>query len=142
MANDYYMLINSKVLPQVFKGVIKAKELIASGKATSALVAAKTAGISRSAFYKYKDYVFKYEDSDRNEVTFSAVLSDRAGVLSAMTAAIYGCGANIITVKQDAPVNGTAKVSITVRTDNADISVSDLTEHIKSVDGILSIKAI
>ena len=140
--NDYYMLINSKVLPPVFKGVIEAKELLATGKAPNASKAASMAGISRSAFYKYKDYVLKYENGSRNEATLNAVLSDRAGVLSAMTAVLYSCGANILTVKQDNPVNGTAAVSITIRTDNTNISVSDLTERLKSVNGIISIKAI
>ena len=142
MDKDFYMLVSSKVLPPVFKGVITVKELLSSGKAPNASKAVKAAGISRSAFYKYKDYVFKYETEDRHEVTFRAVLSDRAGVLSAMTAALYKYGANIITVSQSAPVNGTAEVSITVRTDNAKISVDDLTKRLKSVDGMVSIKAI
>ena len=142
MEKDFYILVNSKVLPPVFKNVIKAKELLLAGKAKSATVASKTAGISRSAFYKYKDYVFKYETDSKNEVTLSAVLSDRAGVLSAMTAALYSFGANIITVNQHAPSGGTAAVSITVRTDNAKVSVSDLVEYLKSVDGIVSIKAL
>lgn len=142
MQNDYYMLVSSKVLPPVFKGVIRAKELLATGEAPNASKAVKLAGISRSAFYKYKDYVFTYETEDRHEATFNAVLSDRAGVLSAMTAMLYSYGANIITVNQSAPKDGTAAVSITVRTDNTKISVSDLAKQLKSVDGIISIKEV
>ena len=55
MEKDRYLLISPKVLPPVFENVILAKELLASGKAASAAQAAKLAGISRSAFYKYKD---------------------------------------------------------------------------------------
>ena len=142
MEKDFYMLISSKVLPPVFTGVIKAKQLLASGQASNATKAAKDAGISRSAFYKYKDYVFKYEAEDKNEITLNAVLKDRAGVLSAMTAAIYSLGANIITVNQHTPSGGTASVSITIRTDNTKISVTDLVERLKTVDGIVSIKSV
>lgn len=142
MENDFYMLISSKVLPPVFKSVIKAKQLLSSGQAANASKAAKQAGISRSAFYKYKDYVFKYETDNKNETTLNAVLNDRAGVLSAMTSALYSYGANIITVNQSAPNGGTASVSITIRTDESNMSVSDLVKHLKSVDGIVSIKSV
>ena len=83
---DRYLLINSAVLPPVFEGVILAKELLASGKASSAAAAAKAAGISRSAFYKYKDYVFKYSALKGDTLNLNALLSDRAGVFSALTA--------------------------------------------------------
>ena len=142
MENDFYMLISSKVLPPVFKSVIKAKQLLSSGQAANASKAARQAGISRSAFYKYKDYVFKYETEDKHEITLNAVLNDRAGVLSAMTSALYSYGANIITVNQNAPNGGTASVSITIRTDDTNMSVSDLVEHLKLVDGIVSIKSV
>ena len=142
MEKDFYMLISSKVLPPVFKSVIKAKELLSGGQADNATKAAKAAGISRSAFYKYKDFVFRYETEDRHEVTLKAVLTDRAGVLSAMTTALYGYGVNIITVNQSAPSGGKAEVSITVRTDNTKFSVAELVKNLREVNGIISIKAV
>ena len=142
MEKDFYMLVNSKVLPPVFKGVLKAKELLTCGKAPNASKAVREAGISRSAFYKYKDYVFRYETKNSHEITLNAVLSDRAGVFSALTSVLYGYKANIITVNQKAPVNGTATVTLTIKTDNENLSVSELIEHLKTVDGIISIKAV
>lgn len=142
MSNEFYMLVNSKVLPEVFRGVIAAKELLATGKASNVSKAVKSAGISRSAFYKYKDNVFKYETTDRHELTMNAILTDRSGVLSAMTAVLSEYGANILTVNQSKPVDGTAAVSITVRTDNAKISVSELLSRLKTVEGIISIKEV
>ncbi|MBO4694261.1 MAG: ACT domain-containing protein [Clostridia bacterium] len=142
MKNDYYMLVNSKVLPEVFNGVIIAKELLALGKAANISKAVKIAGISRSAYYKYKDFVFRYEFDNRHEVTLSAVLSDRAGVFSAMTAVLSKYGANIITVNQNKPISGAASVTLTVRTDTAKISASELLSQLKSVDGIISIKEV
>lgn len=142
MEKDYYMLVNSKVLPNVFKGVITAKELLSTGKAPNTSKAVKAAGISRSAYYKYKDSVFKYEVADKHEITLGAVLSDRTGVFSAMTAVLSSYGANIITVNQNKPIGGTAAATLTVRTDNTKISVSDLLSRLKSVDGVISIKEV
>ena len=75
-------------------------------------------------------------------MTLNAILFDRAGVLSAMTAALYSYGANILTVNQSAPNGGTASVHITFRTDNAKISIDDLINHLRSVDGIVSVKKV
>ncbi len=140
MKEDRYLLINSAVLPPVFEGVILAKELLASGKVTSAAAAAKSAGISRSAFYKYKDYVFKYSGLNGDTLNLKALLSDRAGVFSALTAELFSCGANIITVSQGIPENGTASASLTVSTGG--ISPEELIDRLLQIDGVISIKRI
>ncbi len=142
MDKGNYLVVNSNLLPSVFSGVIKAKKLLAEGVATNTSQAVKMAGISRSAFYKYRDYVFELEDINHNTVNLSAVLADRVGVFSAMTSVLHENGANIITVTQGLPVNGTASVSLTVGTDNVKISLDELLSKLKSADGIISVKAV
>ena len=142
MNKGNYLVVNSDLLPPVFSGVIKAKKLLAEGIATNTSQAAKMAGISRSAFYKYRDYVFEFEDVNHTTVNLSAVLTDRVGVFSALTSVLYENGANIITVTQGLPVNGTAAVSLTVGTDNVKISLDELLSKLKSADGIISVKAV
>jgi len=142
MNNDNYFIVNSKVLPSVFSGVILAKEMLANGSASNTSQAVKMAGISRSAFYKYRDFVFKYKSTNGNTVNLSATLSDRAGVFSAMTTILYENGANIITVNQGIPINGTAAVTITVDTENVKISLEELLKKLNSVSGIITIKEV
>ena len=48
MAKLKYLLVNADILPEVYKKVSFAKELLASGEAQNASQAAKMAGISRS----------------------------------------------------------------------------------------------
>ena len=126
-----YLLIDPDILPPVFAGVIRAKELLA----------VKEAGISRTAFYKYKDFVFKYSGSGGNTLSLNAALSDRAGVFSALTAALYDCGANIITVSQGLPENGKANVSLTVSI-GSEIGADGLINRLLETDGVISIKRI
>ena len=57
MVKPKYYLVDRTLLPEVFQRVIEANEAIASGKAATASEAAKIAGLSRSAYYKYKDGV-------------------------------------------------------------------------------------
>lgn len=142
MKKDCFLIVNSEILPSVFSGVIKAKELLKDGTASNTSQAAKMAGISRSAFYKYRDYVFKYDEKDSAVFKLAAVLSDRAGVFSAMTAFLYENGFNIVTVNQEAPVNGTAAVTLGIKTDNHNISINELLENLRNVSGIVSVEEI
>lgn len=52
-----FLLVDVSVLPEVFLKVLKAKELLAAGSAKNVSAATKMAGLSRSAFYKYKDCI-------------------------------------------------------------------------------------
>lgn len=142
MKNNDLIIVDSRVLPSVFSGVIKAKELIATGKAENTSQAVKMVGISRSAFYKYRDFVFKYTDNDTDNISLSAILSDKAGVFSAITAVLYECGANIITLNQGKPVDGAAAVSITIKTDGLKTPLEALIAELQSVDGVISVKAV
>lgn len=72
--------------------------------------------LSRSAFYKYKDSVFFYEDQDKSRViTYSLWLSDDPGVLSEVLTALSRFGVNVLTVNQNIPVDRVALVTISFR---------------------------
>ena len=142
MADNNLVLVNAKVLPPVFEGVLLAKQLLADGRAANATQAVKLAGISRSAFYKYKDHVFSYSPEASSYINLSAMLSDKAGVFSAMTTVLYNHGVNIITVNQGMPVDGTAAVSLTIRTDSLTLPIEELLDKLKNTDGIVSVKIV
>ena len=57
-----YLLVEARMLPEIFTKVMQAKMLLSRGNAKNASQAAQMAGISRSAFYKYKDSVFLYDE--------------------------------------------------------------------------------
>ena len=72
-----FLLVDLSVLPEVFTKVVEAKRYMAQGKAKSYSDAAKMAGISRSAFYKYKDKVYPYESNSLTRVlTLTVTLVD------------------------------------------------------------------
>ena len=142
MKKDTYFLVNSKVLPPVFEAVVAAKDLLAGGSAKNVSEAVKTVGISRSAFYKYRDFVFKQENANINHITISAVLSDKAGVFSSLTRVLFENGANLVTVNQGVPSGGVAPVTVTVCTDNIPIPLDELLEKLRQTEGIMSVKSI
>ena len=52
-----YYLVEASVLPEIFAKVIEAKELLETGQVRTVADAVARVDISRSAFYKYKDFV-------------------------------------------------------------------------------------
>ena len=134
-----YYLVNSNILPSVYSKVVEAKNYLASGEASSASQAAKMAGISRSAYYKYKDAIFEYNGDNNDEtVTINAKLKDNAGVLSALMNELYKAGANVLSVSQSVPVNSIADVSVTVRSTEMTATAQELLNNIKSINGVKS----
>ena len=137
------MLVETKVLPEVFLRVMDAKMLLAQGKAKNASQAAQMAGVSRSAFYKYKDSLYLYDERmSENITTLHLTLEDRPGVLSLVLGELYRAGANIITVNQNIPVDGVALVSISIRTNSQSKSRMEILELMGTLEGIVEVKAI
>ena len=49
-------------MPEIFRKVAQARQLLQTGEAATVNAAAQAVGISRSAFYKYKDVVRPFHD--------------------------------------------------------------------------------
>lgn len=133
-----YYVVESSVLPEVFAAVLRAKQLLADGTASSAAEAARLAGISRSAFYKYKDKVFVYNQTEKL-MTLHTVLTDQPGVLSSLLSAYAQAGANVLTVFQDIPAGDTASVSISARVDSLQCSPEEFVRRLEQLPGVLKI---
>ncbi len=140
MSKLNYVLVNAEILPDIYKKVLNAKEYLASGDAKNATQAAKMANISRSAYYKYKDSVFEYNPENSQEIaTLSLKLIDTKGVLSAVTNELYIVGANVLSINQVIPQNGIADVTLTMRIAEMSVSIDELTEKLKNVNGVKSV---
>ena len=140
------ILVDSTVLPSVFPKVLEIKKMLKTGKAKTVTDAAAEVGISRSAFYKYKDSVFFYEDQDKSRViTYSLWLSDDPGVLSCVLTALSGFGLNILTVNQNIPVDRVALVTISFRMSEGafdDEVRENLHRKLLSISGVVKAKEI
>ena len=56
------IVVDANILPDVFTKVLEVKKLMARKDEKSFASACKRIGISRSAYYKYKDSVFSYDE--------------------------------------------------------------------------------
>ncbi|MGN0983576.1 MAG: ACT domain-containing protein [Gemmiger sp.] len=125
MPERRFLLVDAAILPEVFLKVLQAKELLASGAVNNISAAAKQAGISRSAFYKYKDSVFDAE-TGRETLTVIATLLDKTGALQSLLSGISAAGASIVTITQSRPADGVAQVEVTVRTATMQMTVEEM----------------
>ena len=99
---------------------------------------AREVGISRSAFYKYKDAVHPFQDMLHGRiVTLQTVLRDEPGVLSGVLNVFAGTGINILTINQNIPVNGCAVVTITAETSALRRSLEELLAAAGGSPGVL-----
>ena len=75
-----YFIVEAGALPEIFRKVAQAKRVLELGEAETVHQAAELAGISRSAFYKYKDAVRPFNDVLHGRiVTFQVRLRDEPG---------------------------------------------------------------
>ena len=112
--------------------------MMQTGEADTVGEATKLAGISRSAFYKYKDSVQPFNDMKAEHIiTFYAMLKDTAGVLSGVLALFASSGANILTINQSIPTNGCAAVTISAETSRMEESLEQLMGSVIALEGVL-----
>lgn len=135
------IVVEASVLPDVISKVLEVKKLLANKEEKSSAAACKRVGISRSAYYKYKNCVYSYEDKiTQRIINLHAVLRDEAGVLSSVLSALYEMDANILTVNQNIPIDGVAGVTFSVRLHGDVQSPNELQEILRQVAGVVEVK--
>ena len=138
-----FFIVDKSVLPEIFLKVMEVKNLLESKKEKTVQDAVNRVGISRSAFYKYRDAVHPlYENTRGKTVTIAANLDDTPGLLSAVLNSIATEGANILTINQTIPINGIANVTITIETNEMQGEFGRLMTQLENLQGMQSIKII
>ena len=133
-----FYIVEASALPEVFLKVAEAKRLIATGQASTVNEATKITGISRSAFYKYRDSVQPFQKMNVSRViTFQFVLHDEPGVLSAILSTYAQQSANILTINSITPSNGCALVTISAETTEMTVSLDELLRMLTATSGVI-----
>ena len=133
-----YYIVAADALPEIFVKVAEAKRMMQTGEVDTVGEAPRRAGISRSAFYKYKDSVQPFNDMKAEHIiTFYAMLKDQSGVLSRVLSIFAVSGANILTINQSIPTNCCAAVTISAETSDMDESLEQLLTDVAGLDGVV-----
>ncbi|MDD6200572.1 MAG: ACT domain-containing protein [Firmicutes bacterium] len=133
-----YYIVEASALPEVFLKVAEAKRLLSTGAAATVNEATKMTGISRSAFYKYRDSVLPFNNMMAGRIiTFQFLLRDEPGVLSNILTLMAEQAVNLLTVNSNIPSNGCAVVTITAETSGILVSLEDLLSRLKETSGVI-----
>ena len=141
MKEDTYYLLKSRAVPEVLMSVVKAKKLVETGEAATVQAACDAVGISRSSFYKYKDEIFPFHDNVKGTtLTLVLIVDDRTGLLAEMLGVVAHFQANILTIHQSIPINGTTSITLSMEIKSSTGDISDMLNRIEDVQGIHSVK--
>ncbi len=136
-----YYIVEASALPEVFLKVAEAKRLLSTGEANTVNEATQITGISRSAFYKYRDAVMPFQSMLTGRViTFQFLMHDEPGVLSYLLNEFAECRANIMTINSIVPTNGCAIVTISAEATDLTIQLEEFLRHLRQTTGVIRVE--
>nr|WP_147675161.1 ACT domain-containing protein [Numidum massiliense] len=135
--DEQFYLIRADILPEAIVKTVEAKKLLASGKVETVGEAVGRVGLSRSAFYKYKDGIYPFSAAMKEMIiTVSMNLEHRSGVLSRVLSYVAGVGGNVLTINQTIPLQGMANVAMSIDTTHLAKGITQFLEELQTVDGV------
>lgn len=145
MKKREYCIVDKRILSSSIKKVLQVNELIQNGKVKiSKHDAIKKVGVSRSTYYKYKDFVKPFFESEKDTVfSLNMSLYDKQGILADILNIIAKEGMNILTIVQNLAVDGIARSTISIQTTEDMLKkFEDMVEKISKIDGVKDLRVI
>ena len=137
------VLVDVRVLPEVILRTLQANRLLQSGEVKTVSAAVKAAGLSRTAFYKYRHTVQPYDaETAGRTVTVHLVLRHSPGAISRVLDGFTRAGANILTVNQNIPSGGFAHASVCARIDRLAMPLREFLASLEAMDGVERVSGI
>lgn len=136
-----YLIIHKSILPDYYEKVLEAKRLLETGKVKEISEAARQAGISRSTFYKYKDYVIEPSElTIGRKAVLSMMLSHERGMLSATLNMLSRHQLNILTITQSLPIHEQANVTLSLDISDLEIPLAQVVDELSKMEGVNQVR--
>lgn len=138
-----YFIVDRRILPTSIQNVIKVNDLIQQEK-ISKYEAIKRVGLSRSTYYKYKDYIKPFFESGKEKVfSIHLALVDEPGILARILDVIASHDMNILTIIQNIAIDGIGRATISVQTtENILRKIEGMLEIISEIEGVKELRII
>ena len=138
-----YFIVDRRILPTSIQNVIKVNDLIQQEK-ISKYEAIKRVGLSRSTYYKYKDYIKPFFESGKEKVfSIHLALVDEPGILARILDVIASHDMNILTIIQNIAIDGIGRAKISVQTtENILRKIEGMLEIISEIEGVKELRII
>ena len=138
---DQYLIIHKSILPEYYGKVLEVRHLLEDGKIKDVSQAVRQVGISRSTYYKYKDFILEPTDfTGGRKAVLSMMLVHEKGVLSGLLIKISEARANVLTITQSLPIRDKASVTISIDISEMRQNLSELTEVLSNTPGVEQVR--
>ena len=135
--NQSFYLVREDVLSESMLKVLEAKQLIERGKVQSVTEAVKSVGLSRSAFYKYREGIFPFRQIiQENIVTLLVHLEDQKGTLLMLLDLVAKAGCNVLTIHQTIPLEGRANVTLTLEASGMTADFDHVLKQLRNMEAV------
>ena len=143
MDKSKYYVVKKKAVPEVLMKVLEAKRLLDSERCLTVQEATDQVGISRSSFYKYKNDIFPFRETEKGTtLTMMIQVDDTPGLLSILLAKVSQHDANILTIHQSIPINGIATITVSVESLSGTGDTEQMISEIEEIEGVHYLKII
>lgn len=138
-----YFLVREDLLTEAMQKTLEAKQLLQNGEVSSIWDAVKKVGLSRSAFYKYRDAVFPFHSIVQERIlTIFLQLEDRKGTLATLLQKVADGKCNVLTIHQTIPIQGRANVTLSLDVTAMSLELDDFIQQLKRLDFVESAEVI
>ena len=138
ISEQRYYLVREDVLTEAMVKTLEVKKLLQRDR-MSILDAVSKTGLSRSAFYKYRDAVFPFHSIVKERIlTVFLQLEDRSGTLATLLQSVAEMGCNILTIHQTIPIQGRANVTLSLDVTAMDVDLDMFLQQLKKLDFVES----
>ena len=138
ISEQRYYLVREDVLTEAMHKTLEVKRLL-QREHMSILDAVNQTGLSRSAFYKYRDAVFPFHSIVKERIlTVFLQLEDRSGTLATLLQSVAEARCNILTIHQTIPIQGRANVTLSLDVTAMDLELETFLQQLKKLDFVES----
>lgn len=139
-----FYLIREDVLPESVIKTLKIKDALKNNSELSIYDAVKQYGLSRSAFYKYRETIFPVDEKllDHREFTLILYVNDIVGMLAQVLNTISQLQLSVLTIHQSVPMNDKATITLSINASSSDLMIDDVVIALREIEHVSKVELI
>lgn len=139
-----FYLIREDVLPESVIKTLKIKDALKNNSELSIYEAVKQYGLSRSAFYKYRETIFPVDEKllDHREFTLILYVNDIVGMLAQVLNTISQLHLSVLTIHQSVPMNDKATITLSLNASSSDLMIDDVVIALREIEHVSKVELI
>ncbi|MGV3141907.1 ACT domain-containing protein [Staphylococcus simulans] len=139
-----FYLIREDVLPESVIKTLQIKDALKENPNLSIYEAVRQYGLSRSAFYKYKDTIFPIDEKveDTREFTIILYVHDKVGMLAQVLNTISQIHMSVLTIHQSIPMEDKATITLSLNTAGSQTSIEDVIFALRNIENVYKVEII